>query len=72
VLRQKCDLGLLDPGWPGAGDNAVGSMAEGNGEALDLDPPGHRALARRLAEESVVLLATGTRPCRCGRRPGSP
>ena len=57
VLRQKCGLGLLDPGWPGAGDNAVGSMAEGNGEVLDLDPPGHRALARRLAEESVVLLA---------------
>ena len=28
-----------------------------NGEVLDLDPPGHRALARRLAEESVVLLA---------------
>ncbi|MBO0775684.1 MAG: glycoside hydrolase family 3 C-terminal domain-containing protein, partial [Actinobacteria bacterium] len=24
---------------------------------IDLDPPGHRALARRLAEESVVLLA---------------
>jgi beta-xylosidase len=57
VLRQKCDLGLLDPGWPGAGDNAGGSMTEGNGEVLDLDPPGHRALARRLAEESVVLLA---------------
>jgi hypothetical protein len=32
-------------------------VAEGNGEVLDLDPPGHRALARRLAEESVVLLA---------------
>ena len=48
VLRQKCDLGLLDPGWPGA---------EGHGEVPDLDPPGHRALARRLAEESVVLLA---------------
>ncbi|HEY0999377.1 MAG TPA: glycoside hydrolase family 3 N-terminal domain-containing protein [Streptosporangiaceae bacterium] len=57
VLRQKCDLGLLDPGWPGPGDNAGGSMTEGNGEVLDLDPPGHRALARRLAEESVVLLA---------------
>jgi beta-xylosidase len=47
VLRQKCELGLLDPGWPPA-------EAEG---PLDLDPPGHRALARRLAEESVVLLA---------------
>jgi beta-xylosidase len=53
VLRQKCDLGLLDPGWPGP----EGSAAESNGEVLDLDPPAHRALARRLAEESVVLLA---------------
>jgi beta-xylosidase len=53
VLRQKCDLGLLDPGWPGP----EGSMAGNNGEVLDLDPPAHRALARRLAEESVVLLA---------------
>jgi beta-xylosidase len=48
VLRQKCDLGLLDPGWPGppAADCVI-----------DLDPPGHRRLARRLAEESVILLA---------------
>jgi beta-xylosidase len=51
VLRQKCDLGLLDPGWPG-----LGGMHPADG-ILDLDPPGHRALARRLAEESVVLLA---------------
>jgi beta-xylosidase len=57
VLRQKCDLGLLDPDWPGAA---------GNGEVIDLDPPGHRALARQLAEESVVLLANrdGTLPLR--------
>jgi beta-xylosidase len=56
VLRQKCDLGLLDPGWPGL--DAADVPANGaNGEVLDLDPPGHRALARRLAEESVVLLA---------------
>ena len=54
VLRQKCDLGLLDPGWPGL-EAAPANGA--NGEVLDLDPPGHRALARRLAEESVVLLA---------------
>jgi beta-xylosidase len=47
VLRQKIGLGLLDPGWvpvPGAG-------------TPDLDPPAQRAIARRLAEESVVLLA---------------
>jgi beta-xylosidase len=29
--------------------------------AVDLDPPGNRALARRLAEESVVLLANRSR-----------
>ena len=49
VLRQKCDLGLLDEDWPG--------LEDADGEVIDLDPPGHRALARRLAEESVVLLA---------------
>ncbi len=51
VLRQKCDLGLLDPDWPGL--EAAGRDVPD----LDLDPPGHRALARRLAGESVVLLA---------------
>jgi beta-glucosidase-like glycosyl hydrolase len=48
VLRQKCELGLLDPGWSPAGVPAA---------VIDLDPPAHRGLARRLAEESVVLLA---------------
>ncbi|HEY7262137.1 MAG TPA: glycoside hydrolase family 3 N-terminal domain-containing protein [Trebonia sp.] len=49
VLRQKCDLGMLDAGW---------SAIPGDpGADIDLDPPAHRALARRLAEESVVLLA---------------
>jgi beta-xylosidase len=52
VLRQKCDLGLLDGDWAGL-DAAEGA----DGEVIDLDPPGHRTLARRLAEESVVLLA---------------
>ncbi|MEV8032720.1 glycoside hydrolase family 3 N-terminal domain-containing protein [Streptomyces sp. NPDC086182] len=47
VLTQKCELGLLDPDWaPPATDTPV-----------DLDPPHMRALASRLAEESVVLLA---------------
>jgi beta-xylosidase len=54
VLQQKCELGLLDPGWspeaPAAADTAGGA-------AIDLDPPEHRRLARLLAEESVVLLA---------------
>ena len=51
VLRQKLDLGLLDPGW-----SAI--PADGRPtEDLDLDPPAQRDIARRLAEESVVLLA---------------
>jgi beta-xylosidase len=58
VLRQKCELGLLDPGWPGAEDPAEVAQEA----VLDLDPPGHRALARRLAEESVVLLANRELP----------
>jgi beta-xylosidase len=46
ALRQKLDLGLLDPGWS--------PLPAGH---LDLDPPAQRDIARRLAEESVVLLA---------------
>lgn len=45
VLLQKCELGLLDEDWtpePAA--------------TVDLDSTGNRILARRLAEESVVLL----------------
>lgn len=47
VLRQKCELGLLDPDW-----SAGPPVRE-----PDLDPPGHREIARQLARESVVLLA---------------
>ncbi|HST72516.1 MAG TPA: glycoside hydrolase family 3 N-terminal domain-containing protein [Kocuria rosea] len=46
VLTQKVELGLLDEGF----DPAAA------GEAVDLDSPANRALARRMAEESVVLL----------------
>ncbi|MFD5833232.1 glycoside hydrolase family 3 N-terminal domain-containing protein [Streptomyces collinus] len=45
VLLQKCELGLLDEDW-----------APEPGTAVDLDSTGNRILARRLAEESVVLL----------------
>ncbi|MET8956661.1 beta-xylosidase/alpha-l-arabinosidase [Streptomyces sp. NPDC004393] len=45
VLTQKCELGLLDEGWRSPAP-----------ESVDLDPAENRALARRLAEESVVLL----------------
>jgi beta-xylosidase len=63
VLRQKCNLGLLDPGWSpavspaDAADAADTADAAEPGVPMDLDPPAHRALARQLAEESVVLLA---------------
>jgi beta-glucosidase-like glycosyl hydrolase len=45
VLRQKERLGLLDETF------------EQPPSVVDLDGPAHRALARRLAEESVILLS---------------
>jgi hypothetical protein len=51
VLRQKLELGLLDPGW-----TPIPERPEGDGQAPDLDPPAQRDIARRLAEESVILL----------------
>jgi len=62
VLRQKLDLGLLDPDWsPHSGqtdwDGRPGSAGQPVGAGVpDLDPPAQRAIARRLAEESVILL----------------
>ena len=55
VLRQKCELGLLDADW---------DPAPPGGPAVDHDPPELRALARRLAERSVVLLEGGMLPLR--------
>ncbi|HEX9040930.1 MAG TPA: glycoside hydrolase family 3 N-terminal domain-containing protein [Trebonia sp.] len=54
VLRQKLELGLLDPGW-----TPVPERPEGLGQPPDLDPPAQRDIARRLAEESVILLKNG-------------
>jgi len=45
VLAQKEELGLLDADF------------DAPPTAIDLDPAEHRALARRLAEESIVLLS---------------
>lgn len=57
ALRQKEELGLLDETFEGEPPPAP-----------DLDSPEHRALALRLAEESVVLLTNdGTLPL---QRPG--
>ncbi|MGW5721306.1 beta-xylosidase/alpha-l-arabinosidase [Amycolatopsis sp. NPDC003865] len=52
VLRQKCELGLLDADW-----------APEVPEEIDLDDASSRALAREVAEKSIVLLHNdGTLP----------
>ncbi|MFG2060848.1 beta-glucosidase [Micromonospora sp. NPDC048871] len=58
VLRQKLELGLLDATFD---DEPV--------EQVDLDSPEHRAIARRLAEKSIILVANqGVLPMSAGRR----
>jgi len=50
VLGHKLDLGLLDADW-----SAVpAAVARGH---VDLDPPANRELARRIAENSIILLS---------------
>ena len=46
MLRQKIELGLLDVDWD----------AQAQGRDRDLDSAGNRDLARRMAEESIVLV----------------
>ncbi|MDN5766903.1 MAG: glycoside hydrolase family 3 C-terminal domain-containing protein [Humibacillus sp.] len=53
VLRQKIRIGLLDPDWSPEADVA-------GADQVELDGATNRALARRLAERSVVLLDAGT------------
>jgi beta-glucosidase len=53
LLTQKAQLGLLDPGW--TPEESVAAAA-----GVDLDSPGNRALAREIAERSVVLLDAAT------------
>jgi beta-xylosidase len=61
VLRQKCELGLLDTDWDPTPATAP--------DDIDLDPAQARATARALAEESVILLAnSGTLPLPPGPR----
>ena len=52
VLTQKAELGLLDADW----SPEPAALADG-ASTVDLDPPAMREVSRRLAEESVVLLA---------------
>ncbi|PGH47275.1 glycoside hydrolase family 3 N-terminal domain-containing protein [Streptomyces sp. Ru87] len=53
LLTQKAELGLLDDGW--TPEASVAAAA-----ATDLDSPENRALARELAERSVILLDEGS------------
>ena len=53
LLTQKVELGLLDADW-----TPEGSVA--GAAAVDLDSPANRALAREMAERSVVLLEAGS------------
>ena len=53
LLTQKVQLGLLDPDW--TPENSVAGAV-----AADLDSPANRALAREMAERSIVLLDAGT------------
>ncbi|MGA5302697.1 beta-glucosidase family protein [Nucisporomicrobium flavum] len=64
VLRQKAELGLLDPDWTPEGSVAAG-------EGIDFDSPANRAIAREVAERSVVLLAndSGVLPLTEGTAP---
>lgn len=62
-LRQKVELGLLDPDW--TPEASVARSRE-----VDLDAPVHREIARELAERSIVLLDPGTAlPLRAPDRP---
>ena len=82
VLEQKAELGLLDPDWDpvpsalaDAGAAVTGADSSGTDEAetvrgsVDLDRPENRELARRIAEQAVVLLRNdGTLPLAAPRR----
>jgi beta-glucosidase len=48
VLRQKAELGLLDAGW---------EPPTAPPDSIDLDSARNRAIARELAEKSIVLLS---------------
>ncbi|HEX3788964.1 MAG TPA: glycoside hydrolase family 3 N-terminal domain-containing protein [Pseudonocardiaceae bacterium] len=62
VLAQKLELGLLDQDWSAEPDVLADRDA-------DLDDPESRALARELAQESIVLLRNnGILPLPAGRR----
>ena len=53
MLVQKAELGLLDPDWTPESSVAAATT-------IDLDSAANRALAREMAERSVVLLDPGS------------
>ncbi|HYP46170.1 MAG TPA: glycoside hydrolase family 3 N-terminal domain-containing protein [Propionibacteriaceae bacterium] len=52
-LRQKVELGLLDPDW-------TPEQSVAGADTVDLDSAANRSLAREMAERSVILLDPGT------------
>jgi beta-xylosidase len=74
VLTQKCELGLLDPDWDPVPPILRVDRSEGLPDpapgSISLDSPDNRAVARRLAEESVILLdnRSGVLPLAAGTR----
>lgn len=66
VLRQKDELGLLDPDWSAVPPALAGADLDAPDDvrgSVDLDPPRNRDLARRVAEEAIVLVRNdGTLP----------
>ncbi|MFE0352169.1 beta-glucosidase [Streptomyces nigra] len=72
VLTQKAHLGLLDPDWspvPPALEDADLDDAEALRGRIDLDRAANRELARRIADQAVVLLGNdGTLPLTRPRR----
>ncbi|MFG1808563.1 glycoside hydrolase family 3 N-terminal domain-containing protein [Streptomyces sp. NPDC049040] len=66
VLIQKVQLGLLDPDWDPVPEALAGTDLDDAAAlrgSVDLDPAENRAIARQIAEQSVVLLRNdGTLP----------
>jgi beta-xylosidase len=59
VLSQKLELGLLDADWDARPPALTEAQLEPGADVtgtVDLDPAADRAIARRIAEEAVVLL----------------
>lgn len=58
VLAQKLELGLLDDDWDSVPPalRGVDLDLDAVRGTIDLDPPANRALARELAERSIVLV----------------